>query len=248
MTDATPGGGQRKGVWARLTTAADRWIWQRPNQLAREQGWEIDRSRWGGRTYRDPRFDQRKKELLENEPERGPSQKDVAGQTPSTLSGSEAYYRRSAKIPRAHDLVAVAGLLWRWRAELALAGATPLVVVPLLLWTGPWAPLLAVAAAAVCLGLPIVRRAATRLVVRHRFQSLCLRTSMRTPEGRMPLVVHTQSIPGGVAMLVWCRSGMSPELIEAHIPEIKVACFAKEVTIYRSERWAHLLTVELKRA
>jgi hypothetical protein len=44
------------------------------------------------------------------------------------------------------------------------------------------------------------------------------------------------------------RSGMSPELFEDYIPEIKVACFAKEVTFYRHHRWAHLLTIELRRA
>ncbi|MFI7701742.1 hypothetical protein [Nonomuraea sp. NPDC049480] len=245
MTDATPGSGQRKGVGARLATAVERWIWQRPNQFAREQGWDIDRSRRGGRRYRDPRFDQHKKELLENEPQR--KKEEVVGEAPPKRSGAEAYYRRQPKIPRAHDLVALAGLFWRWRAEIALAGATPMVGVPLTQWTGPWTAPLIAAAAAMCLGLPVLRRAATRLFVRHRFQSLCLRTSMRTPEGRMPLVVHTQSIPDGVAMLLWCRSGMSPDLFEAYIPEIKVACFAKEVTIHQSERWAHLLTIELRR-
>ncbi|WP_281284766.1 hypothetical protein [Nonomuraea mesophila] len=41
---------------------------------------------------------------------------------------------------------------------------------------------------------------------------------------------------------------MTPEMFEDYIPEIRVACFAKEVTIYRHHRYAHLITIELRRA
>ncbi|MGR6912970.1 hypothetical protein ACU635_01790 [[Actinomadura] parvosata] len=239
MNDATRGAGDRKGGWQRLTIAVNRWLWRRSNDFAREHGWEIDRSAGGGRRYRDPRFEQRKKEILESPPQDEP----ISEPPPRKFSPGDGFPRKHPKIPRAHGPIATAGLLWRWRSEITLAG-----VITLIAWQGPVAALLLAGAVLAGGAIPAVRRAAGRLVTRHRFQGLCLRTSMRTPEGRLPLIVHTQSIPDGTAMLVWCRSGMSPELFEDYIPEIKVACFVKEVTLHRHPRWAHLLTIELRRA
>ncbi|UBU13893.1 hypothetical protein [Nonomuraea gerenzanensis] len=239
MNDATRGAGDRKGGWRRLTVAVNRWFWRRSNDFARKQGWEVDRSAWGGRKYRDPRFEQRKKEILESPPQDEP----VSEPPPRKFSPGDGFPRKHPKIARARGPVAAAGLAWRWRTELALAGAASVV-----LWQGPVAALLLAGAVLAGGAIPAVRRAVGRLVIRHRFQGLCLRTSMRTPEGRLPLVVHTQAIPDGTAMLIWCRSGMSPELFEDYIPEIKVACFVKEVTLHRHPRHAHLLTIELRRA
>ncbi|MEV0381903.1 hypothetical protein [Nonomuraea sp. NPDC050643] len=244
MTDATGDSGDRRGGWSRLTIAANRWFWRRPNDYAREQGWEIDRSGWGGRRYHDPRFEARKKEILESPPQDEP----VSEPPPRKFSPGDGFPRKHPKIARAHDLVATTGLVWRWRTEIALAVAVPMVAVPLFQWLGPVAA--ALLAGAVLAGgtIPPVRRAAGRVALRHRFQGLCLRTSMRTPEGRLPLIVRMRSTPDGTALLIWCRSGMSPELFEDYIPEIRVACFTKEVTFSRHPRWAHLLTIELKRA
>jgi hypothetical protein len=123
-----------------------------------------------------------------------------------------------------------------------------MAAVPLLQWLGPVAAALLAGAVLAGGAIPGVRRAADRLVMRHRFQGLCLRTSMRTPDGRLPLIVRTASTPYGTALLIWCRSGISPELFEDYIPEIRVACFAREVMFHRHHRWAHLLTIELRRA
>ncbi|SEG74258.1 hypothetical protein SAMN05444920_104153 [Nonomuraea solani] len=245
MTDATRESGDRKGGWSRLAIAANRWFWRRSNDYARGQGWEVDRSDWGGRRYRDPRFEARKKELLESPPEEQPTSEPP----PRKFSPGDGFPRKHPKIARAHDLIAAAGLLWRWRIEIALAVAIPMVAIPLADRLGLAATLLLAGVAVLAGGsLPPVRRVIGRVMLRHRFQGLCLRTSMRTPEGRMPLIIHTQSTPYGTAMLIWCRSGMSPELFEDYIPEIRVACFTKEVTFYRHHRWAHLLTIELRRA
>ncbi|MFC5834345.1 hypothetical protein [Nonomuraea insulae] len=222
----------------------NRWFWSGSNEFARQQGWEIDRSARGGRRYRDPRFESRKKEILEGTPQEEP----VSEPPPRKFSPGDGFPRKHPKVARAHDLIATTGLVWRWRAEIALACAVPMVAVPLLRWLGPAAALLLAGAVLAGGVIPGVRRAAGRLIVRHRFQGLCLRTSTRTPEGRLPLVVHTRSTPDGAALLIWCRSGMSPELFEDYIPEIKVACFAREVILHRHHRHAHLLTIELRRA
>ncbi|MFB4280632.1 MULTISPECIES: hypothetical protein [unclassified Nonomuraea] len=222
----------------------NRWFWHGSNEFAREQGWEIDRSAGGGRRYRDPRFDIRKKEILE-----APLQEEpVSEPPPRKFSPGDGFPRKHPKIARAHDLIATTGLVWRWRTEITVCCAVPMAAVPLIQWLGPVAALLLAGAVSAGGAIPGVRRAADRVVVRHRFQGLCLRTSMRTPEGRLPLIVHTQSIPHGTALLIWCRSGMSPELFEDYIPEIRVACFAEEVTFHRHPHRPHLLTMELRRA
>ncbi|MFI6504217.1 hypothetical protein [Nonomuraea typhae] len=83
------------------------------------------------------------------------------------------------------------------------------------------------------------------MLVRHRFQGLCRRTTLRTPSGRLPLVIHSARNGDDVAMLVWCRSGMSTALFVSYQEEIKVACFAKDVSIGAHWRWSHLVLLEV---
>ncbi len=85
------------------------------------------------------------------------------------------------------------------------------------------------------------------VLVRHRFQSLCLKTSLRTPHGRLPLVIHTTRAGSDVIMMIWCRSGMSLGLFEDYREEIKVACYARDVFIHAHSRWSHLLVVRILR-
>lgn len=156
-------------------------------------------------------------------------------------SGGEGHPRHHPRIPRAAGLLAGMGVAWRWRAEAGLAGVAAAGAYEF----GLIAVAVLVLLAAV---LPPTRRAVARLVVRHRFQGLCLRTSMRTQKGRLPLVMNVTSTRDCVLLLLWCRSGMSVELFEDYIPEIRVACFATEVLIFPHYRWPHLVTMELRRA
>ncbi|GIH90962.1 hypothetical protein ACFFMN_32240 [Planobispora siamensis] len=142
------------------------------------------------------------------------------------------------------------GWIIRWRVEILVAsGVVP--VVSELAEQPVWLPvyLLPLIAAAGC---PPARRAVgdqfRGLVVRHRFQGLCQRTSMRTPQEWLPLVMGT--IPhrdGRLELYVWCRSGMSLELFEDYLPEIKVACFAGEAAVRPHARWGHVVIIEFRR-
>ncbi len=221
-----------------LGAQVDARIWRRDDAFARKRGWQVDRGSWGGRRYRDPRFDDLPA-LPRAEGAGGGSE------PPNRFIAGDGFPRNHPRIPRARDLVAFVGMLWRWRIELAV----PVVAIALVDWIGPQAAAIvggtsALAGAAV----PPLKRLVGRLVVRHRFQGLCLRTSLRTAAGRLPLVVRTSGTREGVVMLIWLRSGMSVELFEDYIPEIKVACFAREVRIFPHYRWPHLLTMELIRA
>lgn len=126
-----------------------------------------------------------------------------------------------------------------------MAGAT--AIVALVEQAGVGA-VLSVMTGAVALGVLMRRRIGgwvwSRLV-RHRFQGLCVRTSLRTADGRLPLVVHTRWDGHDVVLLVWCRSGMSLPLFESYREEIKAACFARTVQIGAHHRWGHLLVIEI---
>nr|BFE85627.1 hypothetical protein GCM10020093_082280 [Planobispora longispora] len=152
--------------------------------------------------------------------------------------------------PRASGPPAWLGRIIRWRVELA-AGSAVTAVVPTLAERPAWlaAYLLPLVAG---VGYPPARRAVAdqlhALVVRHRFQGLCLKTPLRTPQGRLPLVAGT--IPygdGRLEMYIWCRSGMSTELFDDYLPEIKVACFATEAAVRPHHRWGHIVVLELRR-
>ncbi|MFC6083497.1 hypothetical protein [Sphaerisporangium aureirubrum] len=46
-----------RGHFKTLLLDADLAIWARQDRTARAMGWRISRTRFGGRVYRDPRFD-----------------------------------------------------------------------------------------------------------------------------------------------------------------------------------------------
>lgn len=75
---------------------------------------------------------------------------------------------RIQRVREAHDLIATTGLVWRWRAEIALACAVPMVAVPLLRWLGPAAALLLAGAVLAGGAIPGIRGAAGRLVIELR--------------------------------------------------------------------------------
>ncbi|MGP3936099.1 hypothetical protein [Nonomuraea sp. KM88] len=87
----------------------NRWIWRGPNEFARDNGWEIDQRRWGARHYRDPRFNARKKEMMEaaakeGDPDRRSDVRAVSEPPPRRFGNHP-------QIPVAHDPGAAAGLV-----------------------------------------------------------------------------------------------------------------------------------------
>ncbi|NUR93042.1 MAG: hypothetical protein HOY71_53980 [Nonomuraea sp.] len=217
-----------------LGARVDAMIWRTPDALATAYGWQITRT-GAGRRYRDPRFDHVMAATDDRDPERF-----IAG---------EGFPRNHPKIPPSRGPAALVGAVWRWRIEWGAVAGFPMAAMPLADWAGaPVTALLTGAAVLAGMFAPPVRKGFGRLLVRHRFQGLCLRTSLRTPAGRLPLVIQTSSTDHGVAMLVWLRSGMSAQLVEDYIPEIRVACFATDVQVYTHPKWPQLLTVEVRRA
>ncbi|MFE0071210.1 hypothetical protein ACFWYW_20485 [Nonomuraea sp. NPDC059023] len=218
----------------RLQALWERLLWQAVDDSAQSAGLQVRVAKWHKRIYRDPRFDQVPAErpaLSIGEPAR------------HSFGPGDGHPRNHPRIPVSRDWPATLGRIWRWRIELGSVAVGAAVLGQVAWW---WSA----SAMAVCVAVPYVRRRVAgglrALMVRHRFQGLCLRTSLRSPGGRLPLVIRTAHSGRGVAMVVWCRSGMSQALFESYHDEIKVACFATGVAISTYGRWSHLVLLEIR--
>jgi len=145
-----------------------------------------------------------------------------------------------------------AGVAWRWRTELLIAFAAGAAIWRLsrdISVTGA-----AITLAAIVLGLlalPPVRRYLTRrfwcVLARHRIQRLCYEARLHTRAGRLPLVLWTRPTKVGERARLLCRAGICAEDFEAHIGELRAACYAREARVTRNRRWSHLVTIDIIR-
>ena len=146
----------------------------------------------------------------------------------------------------------MAGAAWRCRTELATTA-----ILTAALWrlttliTITWAALVLAALAGVVLGVPHSRRFITRrfwcVLARHRLQRLCFEARLHTRSGRLPLVVWIRPTQVGERAWVLCRAGICAEDFEAHIGELRAACYARDARVTRNRRWSHLVTIDIIR-
>jgi hypothetical protein len=145
-----------------------------------------------------------------------------------------------------------AGVLWRFRTE-ALTVITTIGGGWLLARSITLAGVLAITIPLLTATLIALapRRFLTRRILcvmtRHRLQRVCFETRMHTRSGRLPLVLRIHPTEVGEQALIWCRAGICFEDFEAHTGEIAAACYAREVRVERSRRWAQLVTVHVVR-
>ncbi len=143
-------------------------------------------------------------------------------------------------------------MIWRWRVEAAAVTATAGLTGWMVDGSGlPFAWLMPAGVVLACIGTPVIRQGigdrVRALVIRHRFQGLCLDTAMRTRKGRLPLVLTTTVVPGGALLLLWLRRGLTAELVADYLPEIRSACFAEHVTMTPHHLGPHLIMLEISR-
>ena len=107
------------------------------------------------------------------------------------------------------------------------------------------------ALAAVVLAVPHSRRFITRrfwcVLARHRLQRLCYEARLHTRSGRLPLILWTRPTKVGERTWVLCRAGICAEDFEAHIGELRAACYARDARVTRNRRWSHLVTIDIIR-
>jgi len=145
-----------------------------------------------------------------------------------------------------------AGVLWRWRTELALAASAAACAVWLSRYLTPAGiAVVLLVAVTVVMALPWTSRSllarAWCVVSRHRLQRLFFETRMHTRSGRLPLILRIHPTKVGERAHIWCRAGICLEDFEAHIGEIRAACYARDARVARNTRWAQLVTIDIIR-
>ena len=145
-----------------------------------------------------------------------------------------------------------AGIAWRWRTELLTLSGLAVVFWRLDTWTSSiWAAVILAALAVVVLAVPHSRRFITRrfwcVLARHRLQRLCYEARLHTRSGRLPLILWTRPTKVGERTWVLCRAGICAEDFEAHIGELRAACYARDARVTRNRRWSQLMTIDIIR-
>ena len=145
-----------------------------------------------------------------------------------------------------------AGIAWRWRTELATLAILTAVLWRLDTWiTLTWAGIILAAFVGLVLGVPHSRRFITRrfwcVLARHRLQRLCYEARLHTRVGRLPLILWIRPTQVGERAWVLCRAGICAEDFEAHLGELRAACYARDARVTRNRRWSHLIPIDIIR-
>jgi hypothetical protein len=141
---------------------------------------------------------------------------------------------------------------WRWRYELALIFGVPAAVIALIRLDGwEWTVIETGLLAMICWGWPEVRwwiTAHARCVVTaHRVRTGCAQAWIHTRYGKIPVVLCIRPRPFGEQAYLWCRAGTSVEDFEFARDLLRAACWADDVRVARSRRYAHIVILDVIR-
>ena len=114
-----------------------------------------------------------------------------------------------------------------------------------------WAGIVLGGLVVLVLAVPHSRRFITRrcwcVLARHRLQRLCFEARLHTRSGRLPLILWIRPTKVGERAWILCRAGICAEDFEAHIGELRAACYARDARVIRNRRWSHLVTIDIIR-
>jgi len=141
---------------------------------------------------------------------------------------------------------------WRWRYELLLS-----VVVPGAVWLlvraigAPLACVVITGSLALVMASPPLRLLVTAcawcVITAHRVRTGMAQAWIHSRDGKMPFVLRTARKPFGERVYLWCRAGTSAEDFVWARHLIVAACWAREVRVLRSERFVHLVVLDVIR-
>jgi hypothetical protein len=167
---------------------------------------------------------------------------------PSVMSSIEAAVR---EIRRPGPLE----LFWNWRWELGIlaagAGLSALVAGSLGL-----IGLAATAGAGLAVAVAVLQwpPARARVVARawcvitpHRVRTGCRHAWVQTRDGKLPIILYTTPAAFGERVTVWCRAGITHADLEAARDILRAACWASDVRVVASARYAHVVVLEVIR-
>lgn len=146
-------------------------------------------------------------------------------------------------------------IAFRWRIELAMLAVVtggPIAAVNAFGTTATLIGLAGIVIAAVFAAtLPSARQfaaaAAWRVITPHRVRTCFARRWVFNSSGETPAVIRATATPTGERVLVWCRAGTSVEDVEAVSSSLAAACWAARVVITRSQRFAHVVYIDVIR-
>ena len=149
-----------------------------------------------------------------------------------------------------------AELAWNWRWEFGILAAfavssgliaSEFGLLALAVTTG--AGLAASTAALLC--WPPARQwciaRAWCLITPHRVRAGCVNAWVQTRSGRLPLILATTPAAYGEQVRLWLRAGLTAADLHAARDVLAAACWATEVRVVPSTRYAHLVTLEVVR-
>ena len=146
-----------------------------------------------------------------------------------------------------------AGIAWRWRTELVVFLVVFAAWWRLDTWVivMPWSAIILAVVVALVLAVPYSRRFITRrawcVLTRHRLQKLCYEARLHTRSGRLPLIAWIRPTRVGERAWLICRAGICAEDFEAHMGELRAACYARDARVTRNRRWSQLVTIDIIR-
>jgi hypothetical protein len=147
-------------------------------------------------------------------------------------------------------------LTWNWRWELGIlaslsAAAGLLVSTAGLLGLSVATGAGLTAGAAALLFLPSARHWAIDmfwcLVTPHRVRAGCVNAWLQTRDGRLPFVTSAVPAEYGQQVRLWLRAGLTAGDLHAARDVLAAACWATEVRVVPSARYAQLVTLQVIR-
>jgi hypothetical protein len=145
--------------------------------------------------------------------------------------------------------------LWHWTVELALAAGLVLGGTALVSALGVWSTvaLVAVVSGGTAVLGPVRRRVLGLVwcaVTRHRLRvcfAAFIRARNRLDPGLGPLILTARPTPAGERVWVWLRTGLDVAELESRTGKMAVACWASDVQVSPSRRFAALVRIDVTR-
>lgn len=144
---------------------------------------------------------------------------------------------------------------WRWRYELVSGAGLTAALLTLRHAAGMAGLIGAVATLVTAASLIAVWPPARRMVVSrawcvitpHRIRTGCAQAWVHSRDGKIPVVLLTRARASGQRVWVWCRAGTSPQDLESARAQLAAACWAREIRVAPSPRYAHLAVIDVIR-
>jgi hypothetical protein len=85
------------------------------------------------------------------------------------------------------------------------------------------------------------------VITAHRVRVGCVQAGIFNTNGRLPVILRTSARSFGERLLIWCTAGTSAEDFQSARSTLRAACWAADVRVERSGRYAHLITLDVIR-